>query len=100
MYWTYHYWGMHLFWWIFWVFLVGALLFWVWQGSTSRHDSAVDELRRTYAAGQLTEEEYRHRLAVLREVEPRHPSRPRRPSRPSGLTRHDEPSTPASPASA
>ena len=67
MYWSNHYWGMHMFWWIFWMVLVFSLLFWAWPTPTKRRDSAIEELRRTYASGQITEEEYRHRLAVLTE---------------------------------
>ena len=65
MYWSNHYWGMHAFWWIFWVVLVTALVYWAWPGETRRRDSALEALRRGYASGQITEEEYRHRLAVL-----------------------------------
>jgi len=65
MYWSHHYWGMHMFWWIFWMIVVAALLFWAWPGSAARRDRALDELRHAYASGQISEEEYRHRLAVL-----------------------------------
>ena len=70
MYWSHHYWGMHMFWWIFWLIAVGSLLFWAWPTQTRRRDSAIEELRRSYAAGQISEEEYRHRLAVLTEHRP------------------------------
>lgn len=67
MYWSHHYWGMHMFWWIFWL----AIMFWVfsrgWPMAMRRGDSAIEELRRTYASGQISEEEYRRRLAVLTE---------------------------------
>lgn len=67
MYWSNHYWGMHLFWWIFWLSVVGWVLFWGWPTPTRRRDSAIEELRRTYASGQISEDEYRHKLAVLTE---------------------------------
>lgn len=67
MYWANHYWGMHVFWWIFWVFLVGALVFWAWPSSIERRDLAIERLRQTYASGEITEEEFRHRMAVLQE---------------------------------
>lgn len=70
MYWSHHYWGMHVFWWIFWLIMMTALLTWAWPTQAKRRDSAVEELRRTYASGQITEEEYRHRLAVLDERPP------------------------------
>jgi putative membrane protein len=71
MYWANHYWGMHMFWWIFWLVVVTALLFWAWPTPTKRRDAAIEELRRAYAAGQITEDEYRHKLDVL--AEPRGP---------------------------
>jgi putative membrane protein len=67
MYWSNHYWGMHMFWWIFWLVVVSTLLFWAWPAPAKRRGSAIEELRRTYAAGAISEEEYRHRLAVLTE---------------------------------
>jgi putative membrane protein len=69
MYWGHHYWGMHVFWWIFWILVVIGLAYWLayWlrPAEPKRHDSAVETLRRSYAAGEISEEEYRHRLAVL-----------------------------------
>ena len=57
-----HFWGMHLFWWLFWIVVVAALLLWPWQG---RRETAIEMLRRRYAAGEITDEEYRQRLGVL-----------------------------------
>ena len=65
MYFGHHYWGMHLFWWIFWVALVVGLMIWLVPGQPSRRDTAVEALRRQYATGQIDENEYRHRLRVL-----------------------------------
>jgi len=67
MYWGNHFWGMHLFWWIFWVVLVAALVYWLVPTERTRPDSAVEVLRRSYAAGEIGEEDYRRRLAVLGE---------------------------------
>ena len=33
MYWGYHYWGMHLFWWLFWLAIVVLLLATGWPRS-------------------------------------------------------------------
>ena len=70
MYYEHHYGGMHMFWWIFWlvllVVLVGA---WFWRARAPR-DSALEILRRRYAAGEITEDEYRARLAGLRSEPP------------------------------
>lgn len=63
MYFEHHYWGMHMFWWIFWVLIISLLLFSPWP--VRRRDSAIDVLRRRFAAGEITEDEYRQRLDVL-----------------------------------
>jgi putative membrane protein len=66
MYWGYHYWGMHLFWWLFWLALVVLLLSTGWPRSRIvLRDGAIDALRTRYAAGEIDEEEYQERLAVL-----------------------------------
>ena len=65
MYWAHHYWGMHMFWWIFWVVIVGALLLWLAPRPLRRSDTALDTLRRRYASGEIDDEEYRHRLQIL-----------------------------------
>jgi len=70
MYWGYHYWGMHLFWWFFWLAIVALLLATGWPRSQTvrrdaGRDAAIDALRTRYAAGEIDEEEYRERLEVL-----------------------------------
>jgi putative membrane protein len=56
----YHFWGMHLIWWIIWLFL----LFWIFAtpysipGERRRKDSPLDILKKRFAAGQITEHEY------------------------------------------
>lgn len=57
-----HYWGMHLFWWIFWLVAIASILVWL---VPARRDSARQILRRRYAAGEITEDEYRRGLDVL-----------------------------------
>jgi putative membrane protein len=63
MYW---FWGMNMFWWIFWLLLVFGVIF-AWQRPRTgiRRDAAVDVLREKYAAGEVSDEEYQHRLDVL-----------------------------------
>lgn len=67
MYWGYHYWGMHLFWWIFWFALIMILVGTGWPKSRlgNHHDRAIEALRERYASGEIDEAEYRDRLAVL-----------------------------------
>lgn len=47
---------------LFWVVLVGGLLFvgrWLWgQGTVSRADSALDMLKKRYARGEITKQEF------------------------------------------
>jgi putative membrane protein len=56
----YNFWGMHLIWWIIWLFL----LFWIFAtpysipGERRRKDSPLDILKKRFAAGQITEREY------------------------------------------
>ena len=56
----YHFWGMHLIWWVIWLFL----LFWIFAtpysipGERRRKDSPLDILKKRFAAGQITEREY------------------------------------------
>jgi putative membrane protein len=58
---------MHAFWWIFWVVMVMMMLFWAWPNvrEAGYDDSALDELRRRYAAGEIEDDEFHHRLEVL-----------------------------------
>ena len=70
MYWGYHYWGMHLFWWFFWLAIVVLLLTTGWPRTRvvapgAGRDAALDALRMRYAAGEIDEEEYQERRAVL-----------------------------------
>lgn len=69
-----HWMGMHWGWWLFWLVLLAVLL-WVLLrsgsrtggGPTSSGSDAEEELRRRYARGDISEEEYQDRLRVLRE---------------------------------
>lgn len=93
MYWGYHYWGMHLFWWFFWLAIVVLLLATGWPRSRivargAGRDAALDALRMRYAAGEIDEEEYQERLAVLlgtNRTAPRPPDRGRREVEPPHL---------------
>jgi putative membrane protein len=63
----YHFWGMHLFWWFIWV----VLLFWIFAtpydipGQRKRQDSPFDILKKRFALGQITKEQYREYKTIL-----------------------------------
>lgn len=75
MYWSSNYWGMTMFWWIFWVLAVALFFVFVVPRGRVRppRDPATDELRRRYAAGEIDEAEYRRRLDVLQGPPPATP---------------------------
>lgn len=65
---TYHYFGMHTFWWIIWVFF----LIWVFAtpynipGQRAKHNSPLDILKKRYALREINKEEYREKKTVLK----------------------------------
>jgi putative membrane protein len=64
----YYFWGMHWFWWIFWVFLwIMFLSFMMPMRRTTYREmqSPLQLLKRRYAAGEITSEEYEERRAKL-----------------------------------
>lgn len=65
--------GMHLFWWLFWIALIVTAVATVTPVPKNQMKSgvrALDILRRRYAAGQVSTEEYERRKAVLERDEP------------------------------
>lgn len=61
--------------WIWMVIWIGALLVMVWLlvagGRSAPQERPLDVLRRRYAAGEISEEEFRHARDVLGTGEPR-----------------------------
>jgi putative membrane protein len=63
----YHFFGMHLVWWFFWI----ILMVWIFATPYSarytqyRRDSPLDILKRQLASGQLTTEEYKEKKQLL-----------------------------------
>ncbi len=61
------FWGMNLIWWFIWM----GLIFWIFAtpysipGQRYKRDSALDILRKRFASGQLTIEEYNEKKKVL-----------------------------------
>jgi len=69
MYWGWGFWGMSVFWWLFWVALIAIFFTFVAPVPRSRarqmHETPLDILRRRYASGELTTEEYEERVRRL-----------------------------------
>lgn len=67
----YHFWGMHVIWWFIWI----IFLFWIFltpydiPGQMKKKDAPLDILRKRFASGQITKEEYLENKKVL-EKEP------------------------------
>lgn len=62
-----HFGGMHLFWWIIWV----VLIFWIFAspynipGQRKKKDSPLDILKKRFAAGEITKENYQEHKTLL-----------------------------------
>lgn len=59
--------GMHGAWWIFWILLVGALVFFAWgqPGRRRRRETPREVLQRRLANGEITPDDYEQRKALL-----------------------------------
>lgn len=65
--------GMHMIWWLFWIFLITTAFTAVTpvpRNLLRSGERALDILDRRYAAGRLSSEEYERRKAVLERDEP------------------------------
>ncbi|MFV7236131.1 MULTISPECIES: SHOCT domain-containing protein [Flavobacterium] len=64
-----HFWGMHLLWWIFWVILV----IWIFAtpynipGQRTKNDTPLDILKKRFAKGEITKEEFDEKKKFLDE---------------------------------
>ena len=62
-----YFWGMDLIWWFIWI----ILLFWIFAtpynipGQRMKKDSPFDILRKRFAMGEITKEEYAERKQIL-----------------------------------
>ena len=60
------FWGMHLFWWLFWIVAIVLLFTPITPVSVSRRrETPLEILQRRYAAGEITTEAYEERKAKL-----------------------------------
>ncbi len=69
MYWyDWSFFGMHVFWWAFWLLLIISLLAWATPVPRRRvrtYDDPIQILRRRFAAGEMTAEDYEQRKERL-----------------------------------
>ncbi len=65
----FHMGGMHGLWWIFWIVLIGFLVYYVWgrPGEQRRRprETSQEVLQRRLANGEITPDEYEKRKALL-----------------------------------
>lgn len=62
-----HYWGMHWVWWIIWVMFLIWIFATPWDipGERRKKDTPLGILRRRYAAGEISKEEFEERKKTL-----------------------------------
>lgn len=64
---TYHYGGMHIFWWFIW----GIILFWIFAtpynipGQRIKKDAALEILKQRFANGDIQKEEFLEKKRIL-----------------------------------
>ena len=67
MFYNSNYWGMNLVWWFVWI----MLLFWIFAvpydipGQRNRKDSPLDILRKRFASGEISTDEYQEKKKIL-----------------------------------
>ena len=65
-----NFWGMDLIWWFVWL----ILLFWIFAipydipGQRNKKDSPLDILKKRFASGEITSEEYQEKKKILNEL--------------------------------
>ena len=61
------YWGMNMIWWVIWIIMI----FWIFAtpynipGQRMKNDSSFDILRKRFAAGEITKDEYQEKKKIL-----------------------------------
>lgn len=60
------FWGMHVFWWLFWIAVIVVFVFSITPVPRSRRrETPLEVLQRRYAAGEVSTKEYEERKAKL-----------------------------------
>ncbi|GAA0893553.1 hypothetical protein GCM10009122_32320 [Fulvivirga kasyanovii] len=55
-----HYWGMHIIWWVIWVIFIIWVFATPWDipGQRTKKETPLDLLKKRYAKGEISKEEY------------------------------------------
>jgi len=55
-----HYWGMHIIWWVIWVVFIIWIFATPWDipGQRTKKETPLDLLKKRYAKGEISKEEY------------------------------------------
>ncbi|MEQ9439902.1 MAG: SHOCT domain-containing protein [Cyclobacteriaceae bacterium] len=55
-----HYWGMHIIWWVIWVIFIIWIFATPWDipGQRTKKETPLDLLKKRYAKGEISKEEY------------------------------------------
>ena len=63
----YHFWGMHLIWWLCLIILIAWLFTKPWKGSgqKSKKETPLDILKNKFARGEISKEEYEEKKKML-----------------------------------
>lgn len=64
----YHFWGMHFFWWIFWIIILIWIFLTPWDipGQRIKRDTALGILKKRFAKGEISLEEFEQFKKVLK----------------------------------
>ncbi len=67
MYGDYHFFGMHLLWWFFWILIMFLMFGWFEPVPKKRvrRDSPFDILQKRFASGEITNEDYQEKKRIL-----------------------------------
>lgn len=57
--------GMHALWWLFWIVVVGAAAVFLFRSFAAGRETPLEVLRRRYAAGEISKEDYEERKRIL-----------------------------------
>lgn len=64
-----YYWGMNVFWWIIWIIILIWIFATPWNipGQRTKKDTPLDILKRRFANGEITKEEFEERKKILQQ---------------------------------